>query len=66
MSAIAGLWRTDGGPASAPLERMLVALAPYGPDSDGRWARDDVALGHRAMHLFAGDSSDIQPLTGGG
>ena len=66
MSAIAGLWRTDGGPASAPLERMLAALEPYGPDSDGRWARDDVALGHRSMHLFAGDSSDIQPLTGGG
>jgi asparagine synthase (glutamine-hydrolysing) len=45
---------------------MLAALRPYGPDSAGRWARDDVALGHCAMHLFPGDASDGQPLTGGG
>ena len=66
MGAIAGLWCTDGRPASTPLELMLAALAPYGPDSEGRWVKDDVALGHRAMHLFPGDSSNRQPLTGGG
>lgn len=66
MGAIAGLWSTDGRSASAPLERMLAALRPYGPDSAGRWAQDDVALGHRAMHLFPGDVPDRQPLTGGG
>jgi asparagine synthase (glutamine-hydrolysing) len=66
MGAIAGLWRIDGRHAAAPLERMLAALRPYGPDSAGRWAQDDVALGHRAMHLFPGDSSHRQPLTGGG
>jgi asparagine synthase (glutamine-hydrolysing) len=66
MSAIAGLWCTDGRPAAAPLERMLAALLPYGPDSAGRWGQDDVALGGRAMHLFADRSSETQPLTGGG
>jgi asparagine synthase (glutamine-hydrolysing) len=66
VGAIAGLWCTDGRPATGPLERMLAALRPYGPDSAGRWAQDDVALGHRAMHLFAEDRSDRQPLIGGG
>lgn len=66
MGAIAGLWCTDGRPAVAPLERMLGALAPYGPDGAGRWAQDDVALGHRVMHLFPEDVSNRQPLTGGG
>lgn len=66
MSAIAGLWCTDGRAAAPPLERMLAALRPYGPDSVGRWAQDDVALGHRVMHLFPEDVSNRQPLTGGG
>ncbi|HYW14867.1 MAG TPA: hypothetical protein VE891_01755, partial [Allosphingosinicella sp.] len=66
MSAIAGLWFTDGRPASAALDRMLAALQPYGPDSAGRWTRDEIALGHRAMHLFPGDEANRQPLTGGG
>ena len=66
MSAIAGLWRTDGRPTSAGLDRMLAALRPYGPDSAGRWTEDEVALGNRAMHLFPGDELDRQPLTGGG
>lgn len=66
MGAIAGLWCTDGRAAAAPIERMLAALEPYGPDAAGRWTQDDVALGHRTMHLFPEDSSDRQPLTGGG
>jgi asparagine synthase (glutamine-hydrolysing) len=66
MGAIAGLWCTEGRSAAAPLDRMLAALEPYGPDSAGVWAQDDVALGHRAMHLFPGDAANRQPLTGGG
>jgi asparagine synthase (glutamine-hydrolysing) len=66
VGAIAGLWCTDGRPAVAPLERMLGALQPYGPDGAGRWAQDDVALGHRVMHLFPEDVSNRQPLVGGG
>jgi len=66
MGAIAGLWRLDGRAAGEPLERMLEALRPYGPDAAGRWSQDDVALGVRVMHLFPGDLSDRQPLTGGG
>ncbi|MEO7178538.1 MAG: hypothetical protein ABIW83_06825, partial [Allosphingosinicella sp.] len=66
MGAIAGLWCTDGRTAAAPLERMLAALQPYGPDGAGRWAQDDVALGHRVMHLFPEDKSNPQPLIGGG
>jgi len=66
VGAIAGLWCTDGRPASAPLERMLDALRPYGPDSAGRWARDDVALGNRVMHLLPENGLDRQPLICGG
>lgn len=45
---------------------MLAALRPYGPDAVGRWTQDNVALGHRAMHLFPEDVSNCQPLIGGG
>jgi asparagine synthase (glutamine-hydrolysing) len=45
---------------------MLAALQPYGPDGVGRWAQDDIALGHRVMHLFPEDRSNRQPLIGGG
>ena len=66
MGAIAGLWYTDGRPAAAPLERMLDALRPYGPDAAGRWAQENIALGNRIMHLFPQDEADRQPLIGGG
>lgn len=66
MSAIAGLWCTDGRPAATPLDRMLAALSPYGPDGAGDWAEHDVALGHRVMHLHPEDLADRQPLTGAG
>lgn len=66
MGAIAGLWYVDGRPAAVPLEHMLAALDPYGPDAAGRWASGDVALGHRVMHLFPEDLSNAQPITGSG
>jgi asparagine synthase (glutamine-hydrolysing) len=66
MGAIAGLWCTDGRPAEPPLERMLDALRPYGPDAEGRWAEEGVAIGHRVMQLLPEDVIDRQPLTGGG
>lgn len=66
MGAIAGLWCIDGRTAAEPLETMLAALEPYGPDSAGRWAQDGVALGHRVMHLLPEDRADCRPLTGGG
>ncbi len=66
MGAIAGLWCNNGRSAGALLEPMLAALRPYGPDAAGRWTEDDVAVGHRVMHLFPEDSSNCRPLTGGG
>ncbi|HEX8484515.1 MAG TPA: asparagine synthase-related protein [Sphingomonas sp.] len=66
MGAIAGLWCSDGRPAAAPLEGMLAALRPYGPDACGRWAEGEVACGNRVMHLGHEDFPDSRPFIGGG
>lgn len=66
MSAIAGIWRTDGRPAVADLERALAALHPYGPDDSTSWVEQEVGVGRRLMRLDASEASDGQPLVGGG
>ena len=66
MSAIAGIWRTDGRPAVADLERALAALRPYGPDDSATWVKQDVGVGRRLMRLDPAELSDGQPLVGGG
>ncbi|MGZ9098245.1 MAG: asparagine synthetase B family protein [Brevundimonas sp.] len=66
MSAIAGIWRMDGKPAVADLERALAALHPYGPDDSASWVEKDVGVGRRLMRLDPSEPSDGQPLIGGG
>jgi len=63
MSAIAGIWCTDGRPQAAiGLERMLAALVKYGPDSQAHADRGDIALGRCQMKLLPEDDYDRQPL----
>ena len=63
MSAIAGVWFTDGYPrAAVELDRMLEALSIYGPHSQARTDGGDIALGHCLMKLLPEDEYDRQPL----
>lgn len=66
MSAICGVIRHDGGPASeADLDGMLRTLAPLGPDGVGRWAgtagRCGVAVGAALGRRTPEDVADRQP-----
>ena len=50
MSAIAGLYRTDGRPVNRhEVDRMVLALAHRGPDGTGAWSGGPVALAHGAL-----------------
>ena len=65
MSAIAALWyRRSHRDAGADIERMLNALAMYGPDRAAHWRDAEVALGHRLGTMLPEDRYDRQPMTG--
>jgi asparagine synthase (glutamine-hydrolysing) len=65
MSAIAGIFRFDGGPADRrDLERMMNALRAHGPDRSGLHATGPIALGHVLMRLTPEDTFEAQPVRG--
>jgi asparagine synthase (glutamine-hydrolysing) len=63
VTALAGLWYSDGRPARDPLDRMLAAQRIYGPDHAAAWAADNVALGRRLKRILPEDRFDTGPLT---
>ena len=66
MSAIAGIWRLEGGPdAARDCARMLGAQAMLGPDGQGIWDGGSVSLGRRMTRLVPEDAFDTQPLIAG-
>src|SRR5689334_19897333 len=66
MTALAGLWRYDGGPdAASDCSRMLSSQVMYGPDAVAQWSDEGVALGRQLMRLLPEDAFDRQPLHGG-
>jgi len=67
VTALAGFWATGfGGEPLAAVDRMLKALAPYGPGSPARRAEGPVAIGRRLFPLLPEDRFDAGPVTGGG
>jgi asparagine synthase (glutamine-hydrolysing) len=65
MSAIAALWcRRQHRDAGADIERMLGALALYGPERAGHWRDTDLALGHCLHVTLPEDRYDRQPIAG--
>lgn len=66
MSAIAAILRLDEKPsAGEDVTRMLGALSIYGPDRQGLWHDQTIALGHRLFVVVPEDRLKPQPLTGG-
>jgi len=64
MTAIAGLWRWDQRPPAEDCDRMLSALALYGPDGRSHLQDGPIALGRTMMRLLPEDVFDRQPLVG--
>ena len=63
MSAIAGLVQLDNCPVNqAIVDRMQVALTPYGQDSQNYCNHGSVAMVHTLLRTTLEDSLDSQPL----
>ena len=63
MTAIAGVWHTDGRPsASHDLTQMLAAQRMYGPDAGDAWSAENIGLGRRLSRVLPEDAFDEQPL----
>jgi asparagine synthase (glutamine-hydrolysing) len=63
MTAIAGIWNSDGREGVAhDCDRMLAAQYLYGLDGERHWAGRSVALGRRIAKLLPEDDFDAQPL----
>ncbi|GGS62224.1 MULTISPECIES: N-acetylglutaminylglutamine amidotransferase [Streptomyces] len=64
MCGLSGEIRFDGTrPDLAAVERMNDRLAARGPDGEGIWSRDAVALGHRRLKIIDLSERAAQPLT---
>jgi asparagine synthase (glutamine-hydrolysing) len=62
MSAQFGIVNFDGRPVGPEdLDRACSSLAPYGPDSEGRWCRDNAGIRHRAFHTTNESRFETQP-----
>jgi asparagine synthase (glutamine-hydrolysing) len=54
--------RPGGAPDRDALARMHTALAPRGPDGDGSWHGDGVALVHRRLAIIDLSAAGAQPM----
>ncbi|HHJ12921.1 MAG TPA: N-acetylglutaminylglutamine amidotransferase [Gammaproteobacteria bacterium] len=62
MCGICGEFRFDGGPTDMQaLARMLSRLERRGPDHEGRYRQDGVALGHRRLSVIDLSHASDQP-----
>jgi asparagine synthase (glutamine-hydrolysing) len=63
MCGIAGYIDLSGAPVSSTiLQRMTDAIIHRGPDSDGHWLEENVALGHRRLSIIDLSAAGNQPM----
>jgi len=63
MCGIAGYIDLSGAPASSViLKRMTDAIVHRGPDCEGLWVEDNVAIGHRRLAIIDLSSAGNQPI----
>ncbi len=62
MSALAAVWRPDGGPAAEDCGRVLAGQAIYGPHHGASWDGGLVALGRRLFRTLPEDRHDTGPV----
>lgn len=63
MCGIAGIFHTDGAPASVGLlKRMTDAIAHRGPDGEGHYVDGGLGLGHRRLAIIDLSAAGHQPM----
>lgn len=63
MCGIAGYINLDGAPVSPViLQQMTDAIAHRGPDGEGQWTEDNIALGHRRLAIIDLSPAGHQPM----
>jgi asparagine synthase (glutamine-hydrolysing) len=63
MCGFGGEWRRDDRPAAVDaVAPMLGCLAPRGPDGEGAWTQDRVALVHRRLKIIDLSDAGAQPM----
>jgi len=64
MSVQFGIWNFEGQPPAPDyVEKVSVALAPYGPDSNESYSKGGVRILYRAFHTTKESHSEVQPHT---
>ena len=64
MCGIAGIFNLNGRPSSEPLVRSMVKqIAHRGPDGEGTYVHNNVALGHRRLSILDISENGKQPMT---
>jgi len=63
VCGIAGYINLDGAPVSPViLQQMTDAIAHRGPDGEGQWTEDNIALGHRRLAIIDLSPAGHQPM----
>lgn len=63
MCGIAGIFNLNSSPASRVIiEAMTAQIGHRGPDGEGYYVNDNVALGHRRLAILDTSSSGSQPM----
>ncbi len=66
MSAICGIFNTDGKPVDRELLLKMRDVCDYrGPDGMGLWVDGNVGFGHRLLIVTPESAGEIQPMTDG-
>ncbi len=64
MSAQFGRWNLDGMPVNRDyFEKAKAAIAAYGPDDEGLYAKQNIAIVYRAFHTTKESRRESQPYT---
>ena len=64
MCGIVGFINLDGSPASQKtLKKMTDEIYHRGPDGEGHWVKDNVAIGHRRLSIIDLTNAGYQPMS---
>ena len=64
MCGVVGFINLDGSPASpAILKKMTDEIYHRGPDGEGHWVMDNVAIGHRRLSIIDLTNAGYQPMS---
>src|SRR5690349_7818443 len=62
IAGIAAVQPSGAADAEVVLRRMTAALAHRGPNAEGHWTGDGIALGHRRLSIIDLDHASDQPF----